>query len=100
MYPYVSKPSTDHSVTVPIEILKELLTPSEWRMVKARFYIMDLLSEGSSIRSIAERAQVGTDTVVRSARKLEDSSKLREFFKKENMGSSSKWIFGSVKNEE
>lgn len=94
----MSKPTQEHSVNVPLEVLKELLTPSEYRMIKNRFYIMDLLAEGFSIRSIAERAQVGTDTVVRAARKMEGSSKLREFFKKGNT-QSSKWVFGQVKEE-
>jgi len=90
----MSKPSQDHLVDVPLEILKELLTPSEWRMVKQRLLIINLLEEGLSVRSVADRAGVGTDTVVRIHRMVERNPKLREFLRKSSPTASSKWVFG------
>ena len=83
----------DKNANVPLDILKELLTPSELRMVKQRFLIMNLLTGGSTVRSIAEQVGVGTDTVVRVARKLEGSVSLRQFLKKDDTNAS-KWVFG------
>ncbi len=71
MNPHMSKPQAERVVNVPEELLKELLTPSEWRMVKQRFLIINLLEEGLSIRKIAAQVKVGTDTVVRVARMME-----------------------------
>ena len=83
---------------MPLDILKDLLTPSEWRMVKQRLLIINLLDSGLSIRAVAEKAKVGTDTVVRVHRMVERNSKLRELLKKESPTPSSKWVFG--KSEE
>ncbi len=96
----MSKPSIDRNFDIPPEIVKELLTESEWRMVKQRLLIIELLEEGLSIRKIAERARVGTDTVVRISKMLEGSSKLRELIKKPLSGNSSKWVFGQVSEKE
>ena len=97
MYPHMSKPIQEHSINVPDEMLKELLTPSEWRMVKQRLLIINLLEEGLSIRKTAVQAKVGTDTVVRVARMME-KGKLRQILKKDQLGrkikSQTPWIFG------
>lgn len=92
----MSKPSIERNIDVPVEAIKELLTVSEWRMVKQRLLIIQFLEEGLSIRKVAERARVGTDTVVRVARKLESSQKLRELLKKSPSRSASKWVFGNI----
>lgn len=97
----MSKPSIDRNIEVPLEVIKELLTPSEWRMVKQRLLIIQFLEEGLSIRKIAERAKVGTDTVVRVARRLESSPKLRQVLKKPTLSEieGSKWVFGQIGEE-
>lgn len=92
----MSKPQNDRSVNVPDELLRELLTPSEWRMVKQRFLIIQLLEEGLSIRKIAEKVRVGTDTVVRIARMVEKKS-LRKLLDKnlnKTIKTNTPWIFG------
>lgn len=97
MYPYMAKPKQNHQVDVPQEIIKELLTDSEWRMVKQRLLIIKLLEEGLTIRAVAEKMKVGTDTVVRIARKLESSVILRGIFKKLHSPTpTSKWVFGQA----
>lgn len=81
---------------MPDELLKELLTPSEWRMVKQRFLIINLLEEGLSIRKIAAQVSVGTDTVVRVARMAEKKS-LRNVLSQKSerkIKTSTPWIFG------
>ncbi|KKS63671.1 MAG: hypothetical protein UV33_C0049G0004 [Candidatus Daviesbacteria bacterium GW2011_GWA1_42_6] len=99
MYPHMSKPQAERVVNVPDELLKELLTPSEWRMVKQRFLIINLLEEGLSIRKIAAQAKVGTDTVVRVARMVEKKSlrKLLNQKAERKIKTNTPWIFG--KNE-
>lgn len=94
----MSKPQAERSINVPDEILKEILTPSEWRMVKQRFLIINLLEEGLSIRKIAAQVNVGTDTVVRVARMME-KGKLRSILKKDKLSerkikTNTPWIFG------
>lgn len=94
----MSKPQAERTVNVPDDILKELLTPSEWRMVKQRFLIINLLEEGLSIRKIASQVKVGTDTVVRVARMMEKGN-LRKILKRDKLSerkfkTSTPWIFG------
>lgn len=92
----MSKPQTERVVSVPDEIIKDLLTPSEWRMVKQRLLIINLLDEGLSIRKVASQAKVGTDTVVRVARMAEKKS-LRKIIHQKNerkFKTSTPWIFG------
>lgn len=97
----MSKPKNNYSVDVPLEIIKELLTDSEWRMVKQRLVIIKYLKEGLSIRAIAEKAKVGTDTVVRVARKLEGSPNLQKISQGfSSTSSSSKWIFGRINSKD
>lgn len=95
MNPYMSKPTVERNINVPVELLKELLTDSEIRMIKTRFLILNLLDEGKSIRSIAAEVGVGTDTVVRTAR-LAEKKNLRRSIKKLTKPTSSKtsWVFG------
>ncbi|MBI3103660.1 helix-turn-helix domain-containing protein [Candidatus Daviesbacteria bacterium] len=78
----------DKNIQIPNDTLRELLTPSEWRMLKNRYQIMNLLEEGLSIRKIAERIKVGTDTVVRVARMVEKYPKAKK------IKSLTPWIFG------
>jgi Trp operon repressor len=97
----MSKPKQVLEINIPLDLLKELLTDSELKMVKQRVHIMQLLSRGLSVRAIAKKAQVGTDTVVRMARKLEESKTLRKTFEKLPPSStSSQWIFGQTDTKE
>lgn len=96
MNPYMAKPSIERSIDVPGDLIKELLTPSEVRMVKQRLHIINLLEEGLTIRKIAEKARVGTDTVVRIAR-MAEKKEVRKFLNKEvskTIKSKTPWIFG------
>jgi len=88
----MSKPQAERIINVPDELLRELLTPSEWRMVKQRFLISNLLSDGLSVRKIAERVKVGTDTVVRVAKMVKKSGNSGS--KPQNIKTSTPWIFG------
>lgn len=99
MYPYMAKPKFDKNIKIPDEILKELLTASEVRMLKNRFLIINLLEEGLSIRQIAEQIGVGTDTVVRVAR-MAENPKLRQVIDKtrQQISRQTPWVFG--KSEE
>lgn len=100
LYPYMSKPKTSHQIEVPVELIKELLTDSEWRMIKQRLLIIQLLKEGLSIRVVAAKAKVGTDTVVRMSRKLENSPLLKKAFQQTTISSSPKWVFGQIDSKE
>lgn len=95
MYGYMSKPSTDRSINVPDDLIKKLLTDSEWRMIKQRLHIINLLDEGLSIRQIADKASVGTDTVVRVSKMAEKRS-LRKKYTLKKLKSSTPWIFGKA----
>lgn len=90
----MSKPQEEKIIQIPDHILRQLLTPSEIRMLKNRWQVIQLLEEGLSIRQIAEKVKVGTDTVVRVSRMLEGKSlqKLLDKEKKEN--NKTPWIFG------
>lgn len=57
-------------------VLKELLTPSELRMIKKRWYIARLLQTGMDVRSIAHQAEVSTTTVVRISHVLKRNNSL------------------------
>lgn len=96
----MSKPQEERMVDIPDNLIKELLTDSEIRMVKQRLLIIYLLEEGLSIRAIADQAKVGTDTVVRVIRRLENNPSIRKFLRDHQQSSSSKWIFGQIKAEE
>lgn len=97
MYPNgfnMTKPKNEHTVNVPDELLRKLLTDSEWRMVKQRFLIVNVLNEGMTIRQIAEKIKVGTDTVVRVARMAEKGN-LRKILKTAKK-TKTPWIFGKA----
>lgn len=102
MYPYtMSKPKIDKNIQIPDEILRELLTASEVRMLKNRWQIVNKLEEGLAIRKIADEVKVGTDTVMRVS-KMMQSEELKKTLDKEKRGlkkikTSTPWIFG--KNE-
>lgn len=91
----MSKPKQDRDIQIPDNILRQLLTPSEMRMLKNRYQIMSLLEEGLSIRLVASQVRVGTDTVVRVARIIEKSNlKIFKKVKKLPFKTSTPWIFG------
>lgn len=85
----MSKPRTDRNIRIPDYALKLLLTSSEVRMIKNRFRIVNLLEDGLSIRDIARRVKVGTDTVVRVASMIEKSSRPTR-----KIITNTPWIFG------
>lgn len=96
----MSKPKTSSVINVPDHLIKELLTPSELRMLQNRWKIMNLLEEGLTIRSIAEEVKVGTDTVVRVSR-MSERKNVREALNKNNnlkrtIKSKTPWIFGKA----
>lgn len=95
MYGYMAKPKVNKNISIPENILKELLTPSEWRMLKNRWQIVNLLEEGNPIRQIAQEVGVGTDTVVRVARMIEKGN-LKKLVSKpvRKIKTSTPWIFG------
>ena len=98
MYPYMSKPKTEKKIKIPDKLIFDLLTPSEIRMLKNRWQILNFLKDGISIRRIAKEVKVGTDTVVRVVRMIEKSN-LRKLLNKEgNLGrkinTNTPWIFG------
>lgn len=84
----MSKPKKEKNIQIPGDILKELLTPSEIRMLKNRYQIMNLLRDGLSIRRIAEKVKVGTDTVVRVAKMVEKQPNIKK------IKTQTPWIFG------
>lgn len=98
----MSKQISEINVNIPPELIRDLLTDSEWRMVKQRYFIFQLIKRKLSIRNIASRAKVGTDTVVRMLKKIESSKILKNFLKESGQEeiSSSKWVFGGAEREE
>ncbi len=90
----MSKPRQDSNIQIPADILKNLLTASEWRMLKNRWQIINLLDDGLSIRKIAVRVKVGTDTVVRTIRMVEKNNILSKSTKHKKIKSQTPWIFG------
>lgn len=92
----MSKPKLEKNISLPDGLLKELLTPSEVRMLKNRWLIIQHLKDGLSIRAISVKIKVGTDTVVRVARMLEKNNSLKENVEK-SASITTPWVFG--KNE-
>ena len=92
----MSKPLIEKNIKIPGEILEELLTPSEIRMLKNRWQILELLKDGLSVRQVASQAKVGTDTVVRISRMMNKNTlqKTLNQFNKKNIKTSTPWIFG------
>ncbi|MBI2085769.1 hypothetical protein HYT74_00345 [Candidatus Daviesbacteria bacterium] len=94
----MAKPLKVKNISVPDYVIANLLTPSEIRMLKNRWQIIQYLEKGLSIRKIAEQMKVGTDTVIRVARMLEKSDLLNKNRKKEKqVKTQTPWVFG--KNE-
>lgn len=93
----MAKPKRENNINIPDHMIRQILTPSEVRMLKNRFLIIQHLEEGLSIRKVAEKVKVGTDTVVRVVRMLEKNS-LRKLVDKHNQKKPFKtntpWIFG------
>lgn len=95
MYPYMSKPIDDKNITIPENALRSLLTPSEIRMLKNRWQILNLLDTNSTIREIAEEIGVGTDTVIRVAKMFNKTGFERRNIKTSQKNSiKNRWIFG------
>lgn len=93
----MAKPKIDTNIEIPDQILKQLLTSSEIRMLKNRWRIIQHLKEGLSIRSVAEKVKVGTDTVVRVSRMLEKNNLSRllgKDTKTREFKTQTPWIFG------
>lgn len=84
----MAKPKTDQNIKIPDHIIKQLLTPSEFRMLRNRFQIMNLLEEGLSIRKISVMLNVGTDTVVRVSRMFSRRPKIKK------IETQTPWVFG------
>lgn len=93
----MSKPKLEKNISLPDGLLKELLTPSEVRMLKNRWLITQHLKDGLSIRAISVKIKVGTDTVVRVARMLEKNSSLKSGVSK-TVQVETPWIFGKTEN--
>ena len=91
----MTKPNTDRPINVPDDLIKKLLTDSEWRMIKQRLHIINLLDEGLSIRMISDKAGVGTDTVVRIS-KMAEKRNLRKKYNLNKLKNSTPWIFGKT----
>lgn len=92
----MSKPKKDTNIQIPADILKNLLTASEWRMLKNRWKIISLLEENLSIRKIAAQVRVGTDTVLRTIRMAEKNNILSKSTKHKKIRSQTPWIFGKL----
>lgn len=84
----MSKPKTARDIKIPDESLRDLLTSSEVRMLQNRYQIRNLLEEGLTIRKVAEKVKVGTDTVMRVA-KMSRNHPSRKVIK-----TATPWIFG------
>lgn len=95
----MSKPKREHNLDIPDNLIRELLTSSELRMVKQRLLIVKLINQDLSIRKIAERVGVGTDTVVRMIKKIEANPRINLLIQKKP-SSASKWIFGQISSKE
>ncbi len=100
----MTKPVEDKSVDVPTELFAQLLTDSELRMVQNRWEILNLLLDGLSIRQVATLVHVGTDTVMRTSRMLENEElrksivSIRTGMKQELK--SNPWVIGSSTEDE
>lgn len=90
----MSKPKTAKDIQIPDEVLFKLLTPSEIRMLKNRFSIVQFLDMGLSIRQTAYKVKVGTDTVVRVSKMMEKNNLRLINSRKIKQISPTSWIFG------
>lgn len=92
----MSKPKMEKSIQIPNEILRKLLTESEIRMLKNRFMISNLIDQGLSVRKIAEKVGVGTDTVIRTIRLIDKADLRKKLTPKKRVKSLTPWIFGKA----
>lgn len=90
----MSKPQKDSNISIPESVLKQLLTQSEWRMLKNRWKIMQMVEEGKTIRKISTSIGVGTDTVVRTIKMMENSGFDKKSKQNRKFKSLTPWIFG------
>lgn len=93
----MSKPKTSSNINIPDEIIKQLLTAAEFRMLKNRWQILNLLEDGLSIRKIASKVKVGTDTVIRVTRMAEKGDLKKKFLGNNplrKIKTNTPWIFG------
>lgn len=89
--------------------LKEMLSPTELRMMKKRWHIANLLEKNSDIRHVAGAARAGTNTVMKIKRikekglgislaikRMEEKMKKekKEFIKKNSPRGGSKFVKG------
>ncbi len=88
----MSKSQQEPSIEVPLEIIKQLLTSSESRMLKQRYLIIRLRQQGLTIRAIAKKLTVGSDTVVRVLKKIKVKPQIKK-------SQSAKWVFGQISGE-
>lgn len=99
----MSKPKSATNLKIPEDILLDLLTPSEVRMIKNRWKIISLIVKGLPVRYIAQEAKVGTDTVVRMSKKVDQNPKIRQYLSVDKLVSPSlqrsKWVFGQIGKE-
>lgn len=99
----MTKPTGDKFVDVPIDLISQLLTSSELRMVQNRWEILNLLLDGLSIRQVSSLVHVGTDTVMRTSKMLENEAlrkaivSIRANIKKDT--SLNPWVIGSSGEE-
>lgn len=90
-------------------LFNDLLTESELRMLKRRWFVASLINDGKTIREAAEEAEVGTDTVVRVIKKIKNGSGVlkeiliqkmkkvpekKRVFERPKRTKSVKWFFG------
>lgn len=94
----MSKPFKDKNIIIPENIMVKLLTPSELKMLRNRWQIIQLLETGFSIRKVAKLAKVGTDTVVRVSKMMKEN-KLHEYLSNAapqavKIQTQTPWVFG------
>lgn len=101
----MSKPTEDKFLTIPTEIISKMLTPSELRMLQNRWEILNLLIDGLSIRNVAKQVHVGTDTVMRTSKMLENQE-LRDALlqlrrnPEQQSSEQNPWVIGKSREEE
>lgn len=84
---------------IPERLIWNLLTESEIKFVKQRYLIIRLRQQNLSIRAIAKKLGVGTDTVVRVL-KIAKKNRVLPPTSVTELKASSKWVFGQVRGEE
>lgn len=95
------------------KFLRDILTDSEIKMLKRRWFVANLINEGHTVREAAEIARVGTDTVMRVLTKIKKGSGVlrdillskiktgyrgkltkKEIYNKKKKTNLTKWFFG------